>query len=90
MKLRRYWFEFEHYISISDFPGITIGYGVTAYSYEDAVKLLSERVFRDFSLPHIKKYVEDIDISTLDGTHVIPNMDVPTLRGIWFPRGYTF
>lgn len=36
----------------------------------------------------IKEIVPDVDIRTLDQRHVIPNMEVPVVRGVWFPRGF--
>jgi len=29
-----------------------------------------------------------VDVSTLDHGHVLPNMEVVLLRGVWFPKGY--
>jgi hypothetical protein len=29
---------------------------------------------------------EDVDIQTLDQGHVLPNMGVPSERGVWFPN----
>jgi hypothetical protein len=63
-----------------------MGCGVTAYSYEDALVVLRERRFKNDLLPSIHKVIEDIDVSTLDPGHVLPNIGVPIWRGIWFPR----
>jgi hypothetical protein len=60
---------------------------VTAYSYEDALSLLKEKVFEGTE-PPIIDVVPDVDISELDQNHVIPNMGVPVWRGVWFPLGY--
>ena len=68
--------------------GTLIGCGVTAWNYDDALNLVRERVFEGKVLPPIKTCVEDVDVSTLDEGHVLPNMRPPSVRGIWFPLGY--
>ena len=82
MKLTRYWFELE---------GETIsrlGYGVTAYGEADALELLAAAIGRP--LPRVRSVIVDIDVSTLDGGHVLPNVVAPpSERGVWFPMvGY--
>jgi hypothetical protein len=90
VKLVRFWFEFD----ISDaelrthkrYGGLTLGCGVTAYGYEDALLVLQKDLFRDEPIPAIKRVVENVDVSRLDANHVLPNIGVPTWRGVWFPR----
>ena len=84
--LRRFWFTFEPFQTPT---ALNLGCGVTAGDYTDAVELLRKRVFRDSELPSIRKVIEDIDISTLDSRHVLPNMNPPNARGVWFPKGYS-
>jgi len=91
IQLKRYWFEFEFELEWDDPkipPGTLMGCGVTAYNYEDTVDMLCRIVFDNKVLPKIKKIIEDVDITTLDKGHVIPNMLPPNWRGIWFPIGY--
>ena len=83
--LKRFWFK------LSPLPPnpLNLGCGITAYDYDDAVALLKERVFsRSGKSPEIISFVEDVDISSLDEKHVKPNMEVPVVRGVWFPKGY--
>jgi hypothetical protein len=83
--LRRFWFVFE------PFPhptALNVGCGVTGYDYDDAVQILQERVFVGQPLPRVSRCLPDVDIRDLDQDHVIPNMGVVTLRGVWFPRGF--
>jgi hypothetical protein len=88
MKLRRFWAEFElsglEYIP----AGIAIGCGVTAFSFDDAMGLIRDSIFAGHDMPLIARFVEDVDIRSLDQNHVVPNMGVPSRRGIWFPLGY--
>jgi hypothetical protein len=84
-ELRRYWFKFARLEKPSV---LNLGCGVTAYSLDDAVSLIRERVFAPEPLPQIEQATEDVDVSTLDQGHVIPNMGLVTTRGIWFPKGY--
>jgi hypothetical protein len=83
--LKRYWFTFER--STSPTP-LNLGCGVTAHSYDDALALLRERVFCGKAMPHISGYIEDVDVSTLDPKHVLPNIGLVVSRGIWFPHGF--
>jgi hypothetical protein len=32
--------------------------------------------------------MEDVDLSSLEQKHVLPNLGDVTARGIWFPQGY--
>lgn len=80
--LRRYWFEFEHF----DHPmALNMGCGVTARDYEDAVRILQERVFAGQPLPRIARVHQDVNIQDLDKDHVLPNMGNVAQRGVWFP-----
>jgi hypothetical protein len=88
MKLRRYWFKFKLSFHRPHPGGTLMGCGVTACSKDEAIALLSERVFTFQTLPLIEKCIEDVDISNLDANHVRPNMGDPTRWGIWFPLGY--
>ena len=88
MSLRRYWIRFA---SDTDSPlplGLRHGCGVTAFNHDDALSILAATVFRGDKLPAIASVEEDIDVSSLDQGRVIPNMGVPTRRGVWFPLGY--
>ena len=81
MRLRRFWFEFQGL----DIPlGYTLGCGVTAFDEGDAVDLIRQRIGR---LPEIERIIADVDVSTLDAGHVLPNMLPPVWRGVWFPSG---
>lgn len=85
MALHRYWFKFS---SIEAFSSLRLGCGVTAHNYEDAVSLMRRTVFAGQELPAIESFVVDVDLATLDQDHVIPNMEPPVWRGVWFPKGY--
>ena len=87
IKLKRYWIEFEIQMA-SDFPpGVGHGCGLNAFNFEDALNILNEKLFFSIQMPPIKKISENVDLSTLDQNHVIPNMKAPVGRGIWFPLG---
>lgn len=82
-QLHRFWFSFE---DLPPFSILNVGCGVTAYTYDDALQILKDRVFAQ-SLP-ASSVIADVDVSTLDENHVRPNMGVVTQRGVWFPLGY--
>ena len=70
--LTRYWFAYPE----------LLGFGVTAYSIEDAYYLLeAEGYLIDRSVP----WITDVDVSRLDPGHVQPNAGPSCLRGVWFP-----
>ena len=83
--LTRYWFKFDE---IGKPTALNLGCGITAYSYEDAVLLLRERVFPGEGAPRVAACIEDVDVSTLDTKHVLPNLGAVEMRGVWFPIGY--
>lgn len=83
----RFWFQFNFKLDDGSPPGLLLGCGVTAYDYEDALDILATKVFKG-SVPTPKSVDENIDISTLDAGHVLPNMRPPIERGVWFPLGY--
>lgn len=89
IKLIRYWFQFD-FEGYSDIPpGLGWGCGVTAYTKEDALAILKEKVFHERPIASVVMCIENVDVSTLDSGHVLPNIyDPPSLRGIWFPSGY--
>lgn len=86
--LVRFWFEFDISVAFGYPLGIGYGCGVTAYNIEDALRLMEDRIFSSVKRPPFKTVKENVDISTLDQGHVIPNMKLPFSRGIWFPLGY--
>lgn len=87
MSLHRYWFTFS---DPPKYSPLGLGCGVTAFNYKDAVEIMTSKVFANFELPIpiIESVIEDVDVSNLDQGHVIPNMGLVLIRGVWFPLGY--
>jgi hypothetical protein len=65
-----------------------MGCGVTAFDFQDALRLMDQKIFHSQQRPPFKNIVENVDIRTLDQGHVVVNMRPPNWRGIWFPIGY--
>lgn len=86
MKLKMMWVNFE---APPPYSWMQQGCGVTAFSQEDALAILREKVFMDGQVPAIRSLVESIDLESLDQNHVRRNMGNPVLRGVWFPLGFT-
>ncbi len=63
-----------------------IGFGVTAYSLEDAEKLLLEATEKMGVTLEIEYVVKDVNVSELDQNHMVPNMGAPNFRGVWYPN----
>jgi hypothetical protein len=86
--MRRFWVEFD-VADWSDYPaGAQMGCGVTAHDLQDALRLVTERLFAGFPEPKVRKIVPDIDVSSLDERNVLPHIGNVLRRGIWFPLGY--
>jgi hypothetical protein len=99
--LRRYWFVFDlappppqegRGISL-DGPSawtpearLRAGVGVTGIDEDDCRGIIEQRMLDGVPLPKVSRVIADVDVSTL-GEHVLPNMEAPIDRGIWFPRG---
>jgi hypothetical protein len=64
----------------------TMVVGVTAYDVDDANRLLDENLFKAETRPALAGLIEDIDVSTLDPNHILPNIGFTTIRGIWYPN----
>ena len=84
--MTRYWFKFP--LDPRQPPHLSPQYGVTAHNYEDAIELLQEFVFRAAAMPEPLEVITDVDVSALDPKHVLPNIAVPVVRGVWYPKGY--
>ena len=82
--LTRYWFVFGTLW--------TEQVGVTAYSRDDAIALIkSSRIMcrnEWYELPEIIEEIENVDVSTLEKGHILPNIGVCTRRGVWHPNCY--
>lgn len=66
-------------------PRSPIGFGVTAFSLPDALRILREA---GYELPEDTaqlQITEGIKFSDLDQNHIVPNMGPIVVRGIWFP-----
>jgi hypothetical protein len=85
-QLKRFWIEFH----LNNHYSLGLGCGVTAWNYNDALNILKEKIFKNDPPPLVKKVIEDIDVSTLDTGHVLPNMLPPNIRGVWYPLGYNY
>jgi hypothetical protein len=80
--LHRYW------ITLADpAGGSRLGYGVTAYDEADARSILAYLAFGG-ELPELAEVRADVDVRDLDQGHVIPNMNPPNWRGVWYPKGF--
>lgn len=86
--LRRFWLRFD----IPEGSGLRylagLGCGVTAPDLEAALGMVRESIFHGQDLPALTEVIEDVDVSTLDPNHVLPNIVAPPCNlGIWYPMG---
>jgi hypothetical protein len=80
--LTRFWF-------VLDDPRSGLGYGVTAYDEADARDLIQRLIFQAAQMPPVLEVVSDVKVPDLDQGHVVPNMNPPNWRGVWFPKGFS-
>ncbi|HEY4239024.1 MAG TPA: hypothetical protein VGM88_04380 [Kofleriaceae bacterium] len=73
-----------YWISYPEDWGFPMGQGVTAYSTDDAFRLLEAQGY-DFHLRARRVDVKVVTFDDLDDRHVVPNMGPIVVRGVWFP-----
>lgn len=86
--MKRYWFEFDlpKEESLSRHYYLPVhGCGITAYDLNDALKIMRLFILQSDDFPKFSRIVENIDLSTLEEKHVLPNAGVPVWRGVWYP-----
>ena len=74
--LRQFWFRTKGFI----------GFGVTAYSREDAKNLMLEAAESMGVTPEIEGVIEDVQVGELDQNHIVPNIGTWIFRGVWYPN----
>src|SRR4051794_4378996 len=84
----RYWGEFDFPDGDEPPIGTRRGIGVTTLDGDDALGLVAAGVFAGNEMPPVRHVRENVDVSTLDEKHVMPNMAPANRRGVWFPLGY--
>ena len=77
--LTKYWLTFNATTSHA------LGIGVTAYGLEDAIRLVSETLFKSEPLPALEHRIVTT-LEELEPNHVLPNIGLIMFRGIWFPN----
>jgi hypothetical protein len=90
--LRCYWVSWKRR-SQREPQGIYIGqpqgrgFGITAFSQEDAIKLLEEKGYAsELKRADEMIWTEVEDMGQLDQNHILPNAGPTYFRGIWYPR----
>ena len=73
--LRRFWFPLSE----------GFGIGVTASSPDEARELAEEVRAQYYANAEITGEIADVDVSTLDAKHVVPNLGFVVAHGVWFP-----
>jgi hypothetical protein len=73
------------WVSFPKDPSFPLGFGVTAWSRSDALRLLEAQGY-DFHLRASEIVFRDgITIDDVEHNHVRPNMGPMIFRGVWFP-----
>ena len=96
--LKRYWFEFDESETVVYREGYlpapgrfgylpSPGCGITAYGYEDALRLLRRWVLRGDEFARFSRVVENADVSELFpwGEKIPQQIGCSAWRGVWYP-----
>jgi hypothetical protein len=81
-KLTVYWIE-------SPFPHAPLGFGVTAWSLDDALALIRAFDYGRYLPDDLGevRITEGVSVAELDQPHVVANMGPIVVRGMWYPFG---
>jgi hypothetical protein len=63
-----------------------LGFGVTAWSVDDAIRLIKAEGFDIPESPDQLQVHENVNYSDLDPNNVAPNIGPMVMRGLWYPR----
>jgi len=83
--LQTYWVKIRQDPNLPPSFRCPLGIGVTAYDEGDAIGLIKTKLFYPKTMPNVLSIETNLDMSKLDPKHILPNMRLPTERGIWFP-----
>jgi hypothetical protein len=83
--LKNYWIEFENPKENDPSQIIVIACGLNAFNTEDALLILTEKMFADHPMPYITKIIENPDMETIIRDIPFTGLQLPRERGIWFP-----
>jgi hypothetical protein len=64
-----------------------LGFGVTAFSLDEAIRIINLEGYGDYLPEDIGQLnvIENVTITQLDQRHVVPNMGPMVMRGLWYP-----
>ena len=85
IEMHRYWIKFDPKGGELGGYGVLMGCGVTADNLEDALRMAGVIVSKGDQMPAVLSVTEDVDTSTLDPKHILPNSAYPDRVGVWFP-----
>jgi len=80
LKLIPFWITFP----VDKLP--ILGFGVTAFTIEDAYSILEEYGYNYHQIAKRVAVKKDITWDEIEADHVRPNIGPITVRGIWFPH----
>jgi hypothetical protein len=71
----------------SPFPHAPLGFGVTAWSVDDALEIVRALEFGSYLPADLNgvQITEGITVAELDQSHVVTNMGPISVRGLWYP-----
>ena len=73
------------WISFPEDKGFPLGFGVTAWSLEDAYRLLESHGYDFHREAKRVDVLRDVKTRDLDYDHVVENAGPIVIRGIWYP-----
>jgi hypothetical protein len=75
------------YWIVSPNPRAPLGFGVTGFSLEEALRIIRSEGYEDCLPDDLGQLqvIENVAIQDLDQRHVVPNMGPMVMRGLWYP-----
>lgn len=75
------------YWIVSPNPHGPIGFGVTAFNLDEAVRMIRSEGFGDYLPDDLNqlRVLENATINDLDKNNVVPYMGPMVMRGLWYP-----
>ena len=75
----------SYWVTFPEDPHLPRGYGVTAWSLDDAYSLLAECGYDSVRRARRVAVQEGVTPHDVDARHVAPNSGPHVIRGVWFP-----
>ncbi len=88
--LKKYWIRVETSAHDTNSWISALGYGITAFSREDAIDMLRTEAFEGQPMPEVVEVVEDVDEEEIQKRYGMAKLEAFLWPGIWYPTWYKY